>query len=307
MSQQGGTRGDGATAPAGLWDRPHVRYLVIAYAWSWVLWLAAFALSKAWDTDVLYNQDFVWRVAFERDVPGQQLLVSLVSMGAVYGPLIGGLIMSRRDPAIPAGSLAQRAGRVAVGGRMYGLVLGILLLVTLPPLIVSAVAVEPSPDAPSWGLLLPFLLAFFLVQMLTSGTEEFGWRGYLTEKMLPGRNFWDTGWAVGLVWAVWHLPVTVMIFLEQGLAPAAIVGSLVGFGIGIVAMSILHTWFYERTRSVFLAVFIHAIFNTVPLTIVLLFEGSPAAVMSNLLLWAVVIYLKSRWDKENPIPRPLST
>ena len=112
--------------------------------------------------------------------------------------------------------------------------------------------------------------------------------------MLPGRNFWDTGWSLGFVWAVWHIPVAVMIFAEQGMAPAAILGSLAGFTMGIVAMSILHTWFYERTRSVFFNVLLHAVFNTVPLTLVLLFEGSPTALLSNLVLWAVVFYLRKR-------------
>ena len=100
------------------------------------------------------------------------------------------------------------------------------------------------------------------------------------------------------MWAVWHFPVVIQIFLAQGMQPAVIVGSLAGFSIGIVAMAILQAWFYQRTRSVFLAIVIHAAFNTIPLTIVLLFEGSPAAVLANLLLWAVVIVLKSRTDRE---------
>ena len=61
-----------------------------------------------------------------------------------------------------------------------------------------------------------------------------------------------------------------------------------------VAMSIFHAWFYERTGSVFLNIVIHALFNTVPLTIVLLYEGSPAALLANLLLWAIVFYLRKR-------------
>ncbi len=122
------------------------------------------------------------------------------------------------------------------------------------------------------------------------------WRGYLTEKVLPGRGFWDAGWAVGPGWALWHLPVVLMLFVQQGMEPAQIIGSLAGFGIGIVAMAILQAWFYERTHSVFVSIVIHAAFNTVPLTIVLLFEDSPAAVLSNLLLWAVVIVIKNKHD-----------
>ncbi len=108
---------------------------------------------------------------------------------------------------------------------------------------------------------------------------------------------WDAGWVVGPVWAVWHFPIVVMIWVQQGMGLAQILGSLAGFTIGTVAMAILQAWFYERTRSVFLSIVIHALFNTVPLTIVLLFEGSPAAVVAQLSLWAVVIYLKSRSDR----------
>ncbi|MGZ8725422.1 MAG: CPBP family intramembrane glutamic endopeptidase, partial [Aeromicrobium sp.] len=131
-----------------------------------------------------------------------------------------------------------------------------------------------------------------------SGTEEIGWRGYLTEKLLPGRGFWDAGWLVGVVWAVWHLPVATMIFMQQGMVHFQIAGSLVGFTMGIIAMAILQAWFYERTRSVFLNLVIHAAFNTLPLTLVLLWEGSPAAVLTSLLLWAVVIYIQARSQRK---------
>lgn len=89
-----------------------------------------------------------------------------------------------------------------------------------------------------------------------------------------------------------------IIFNQQGMEPFAIVGSLAGFSIGIVAAAILHAWFYERTESVFVKIFIHASFNTLPLATVLIFENSPAAVIANLSLWGVVIYLKSRYDKD---------
>ncbi len=283
----------------GLWDRPRLRFLVIAYGVSWVFWLGAWVAATATDAgDLLFNEALVFDVLFGGDPSGTLVALSLLSLLGVYGPMVAGLVASRADPAIPAGDLRQRVLRVGVGGRTYGLVVLILLLVTVPTFAVTAVIADPADDAPGAGTLLVFLLVFFAVQLVTSGTEEVGWRGYLTHTLLRGRGYWDTGWAVGPVWAVWHFPVVIQIFLAQGMQPAAIVGSLAGFSIGIVAMAILQAWFYQRTRSVFLAIVIHAAFNTVPLTIVLLFEGSPAAVLANLLLWAVVIVLKSRTDRE---------
>jgi len=142
------------------------------------------------------------------------------------------------------------------------------------------------------------LLLFFFVQIFTSGMEEVGWRGYLTEKLVTGRNFWDTGWLVGIVWAVWHFPVLIIMFIQQGMIHVQIMGSLIGFTMGIIAMSILHTWFYVQTRQVSLNIFIHALFNAVPLTLTVLYVQSPVAILSNIILWFVVIYIKNVTDKK---------
>ncbi len=154
-------------------------------------------------------------------------------------------------------------------------------------------------DAPSAQRIGGFLVVFFGFQLLTSGLEESGWRGYLLEKILPGRSLWDAGWAVGLPWAVWHLPVVLMLFIRQGMEPIQILGSLVGFGIGIVAMSILQAWFYANTRSVFFAIVVHAAFNTVPLAVgLVLATGSYfTAVASQPALWVVVIFITKRSEK----------
>ncbi|MBK8074703.1 MAG: CPBP family intramembrane metalloprotease [Kineosporiaceae bacterium] len=289
-----GVGGDPA-ARAPMWARPHVVFLLIAYGFSWTLWIAGWIVADLTDAgDLLFNEDFVWRVGFVRDVAAPLLIATGIAFFAVYGPMIGGIIATALDPNIPKGSLRQRVRDVGVGGREYALVLAVLLGVTLPALVITVATGTRSADAPSSGQLIGFLVAFFALQLLTSGTEEIGWRGYLTEKLLPGRGFWDTGWLVGIVWAVWHLPVATMIFLQQGMAPVQIAVSLVGFAMGIVAMAILQAWFYKRTRSVFLSMVIHAAFNTLPLTLVLLWEESPAAVVTDLLLWAVVIYLRTR-------------
>lgn len=282
------------TTATALWDSHHVRYLTIAFGWSWAIWIGAWLIGRALEVEALFNEDVVWRIIFERNTSTEVIAVSLISMTAVFGPMIGGVIASKRDPAVSSGDLEASVKRVGVGASEYLIMLSVLAAVTLPPLLISILAVERSSDAPTVGRLIPFLFVFFVYQMVTSGTEEIGWRGYLVPKMLVGRNFWDAGWTIGFVWAAWHLPVVVMIFAQQGMVPVQIMGSLAGFTMGIVAMSILHTWFYDRTRSVFLNIVIHALFNTVPLTIVLLFDGSPAALISNLLLWGVVVYLRKK-------------
>lgn len=287
-----------------LWDRPRLKFLVIAYSFSWALWIAAWiGAGITGSGDLLINENLVYDGLFVGGVPAALLALSMVSLLAVYGPMIAGIMASRSDPAIPPGDLRRRLTRVSVGAGTYGLVLLILLVVVVPTLLATALTAQPAADAPSWATLVAFLAVFFVIQLATSGTEEVGWRGYLTHTLLPGRGYWDAGWAVGPVWAVWHYPIVIQIFLAQGLAPAAIVGSLAGFTIGTVAMAILQAFFYQRTESVFLAIVIHAAFNTLPLTIALLFTESPVAVFANLILWAVVVFLKSRTDREEQLAR----
>lgn len=280
-----------------VWARPHVRFLAIAFAWSWSLWIGSWVLARVGSADdQLVNEDLVWALFFEGGTSSTVVWLSLLSLLGVYGPMVAGLAASRFDPAVPPRDLWARVRHVRVGGRWYGLVLAILALVVVPAGLIVALTAESAPDAPGLGTLAVFLVVFFLFQLLTSGTEEIGWRGYLNEKLRGGRDFWDTGWAVGVPWAVWHWPIVVIIFAQQDMPLPAILGSLAGFSIGIVAASILHAWFYERTRSVFLNIFIHAAFNTIPLTTTLLFRDSPAAVIANLALWAVVIFLKRQHD-----------
>ena len=284
---------------AGVFERQHLVYLGIAYGFSWLFWIGAWLITRSADAgDQLINADLAWALFFEGEGVTAVVWLSLLSLVGVWGPMIAGVVATRIDPTTSSGQLRSRVGRVGISLRWYGLALGILALVAGPAALIVSITADRVPGAPAGGTVLAFLAVFFVFQMLTSGTEEIGWRGYLNEKLMRGRNFYETGWAVGLPWAVWHVPIVLIIFAQQGMEPVAMVGSLAGFGIGIVAVAILHAWFYERTRSVFLSIFIHAAFNTLPLATTLLYENSPVAVIANLSLWAVVIYLKRRHDKE---------
>lgn len=274
-------------------------FLGVAYTISWTCWIAAWLLAqRAAGGEQFFNADLVDALFFDPAATTTAVGLSLVSLIGVYGPALAGVLATRIDPAVSLAGLSTRVRRVRLGARWYGQVAGILALVTVPAIVVTSLTSDSAADAPSGGRLLFFVAVFFVFQLLTSATEEIGWRGYLTERLRHGRDFWDTGWAVGIPWAVWHVPVVVFIFVGQGMGPVQLVGNLVGFGAGIVAAAILHAWFYERTRSVALNMLIHAAFNTVPLATVLLFEGSSAAVISQIALWVVVIALRRRQDRD---------
>lgn len=288
-----------------LFDRPHVVFLAVAFGVSWTIWLVAWWLARTvGDGTIQFNETLVAPLVDGGAAGRYADAVSWFAVLAVYGPLIGSLVAARVDPDFAWKDLWARALRVRVGARWYGAILAILAVTAGSAALLVAVTTQRSPDAPADAQLMAFLGLFFVYQLATSATEEFGWRGYLNEKLRHGRDFWDVGWAVGLPWAAWHLPVVTIMFVQQGLPPAALLGSLAGFGIGIVAMAILHAWFYQHTRSVFLSILIHALFNTLPLTTALLYVASPAAAVANVALWAVVVVLRVRQQRARRAAAP---
>jgi membrane protease YdiL (CAAX protease family) len=89
--------------------------------------------------------------------------------------------------------------------------------------------------------------------------EELGWRGFAQRHL--GRRFgWAVGGAlVGLVWAIWHVPIV----LSPQLPTPIGVSALAMLAADLVAAGVLYGWLFARTRSVAVATVGHAATNTV--------------------------------------------
>jgi membrane protease YdiL (CAAX protease family) len=277
-------------------------YLLVAFGFSWLMWVGSWILIRIFgSSDILINAEFVKSIIEGDSIPGFVLLFSLLSLLGVYGPMLGAYFASRKDPNVDWKNIKISSFKYNKSDyKYYRLAILILCLIIVPTLLLTALISEVKTDAPSITGVIALTFVFFIFQLFTSGLEEIGWRGYLLKKVKGSLNFWDSGWHTGFIWAAWHYPIVIMIFWQQGFAPAAIIGSLAGFTMGIVAMSILHAWFFYKTESVMLNIFIHALFNSVPLVLTVVFVESPAAIISNLLLWVVVLYMqKNLTQSEN--------
>jgi uncharacterized protein len=91
-------------------------------------------------------------------------------------------------------------------------------------------------------------LAAFISFMSGPWAEEFGWRGYALAPILKRFGAVTGSSVLGVIWAVWHLPLYFMAntwHAEMGFAPA-------GFWTFIVsnmALSLIMTWVFMQTRS----------------------------------------------------------
>lgn len=111
-------------------------------------------------------------------------------------------------------------------------------------------AVEPFLSNPA--LLVPFALNVFFVGPFP---EEFGWRGYVLDRLQERWSALEASLILGVVWSLWHLPLFFMRGTYQYIQGA---GSLWFwlFIIGIVPLTVAFTWVFNNTRRSTLAIMI---------------------------------------------------
>jgi membrane protease YdiL (CAAX protease family) len=86
--------------------------------------------------------------------------------------------------------------------------------------------------------------------------EEIGWTGYALQKMLSADDRLAPSVLLGLLWAVWHLPV--INYLGTATPHGAYwLPFFLAFSLAMTAMRVLIAWIYANTKSVLLAQLMH--------------------------------------------------
>jgi uncharacterized protein len=155
--------------------------------------LLTFALSwGAWGLAILTGSD-----------------AAILRIAGTFGPTLAALIL--------AGAAGRAALRHLLGGfsrwrapaRVWAFALGATAAVGFAALGIEA-ALGGTPDWPGGRALLIAPVVFLWVLLFSVAGEETGWRGYLLPKLLERTGPVRASLALGLVWALWHLPLWAM-------------------------------------------------------------------------------------------------
>ena len=200
------------------------QFFVVTFAWSWLIWLPL-VLAGAGIIPLGKNLLSV-------------LTVPWISLG-VFGPAVGAFYC-----------LQTLSGKGAVRQYLRGLPdlrFGWLAWLA-PPLVLGGTTWLAWILPELWGvprlkMLLPSVWAFlpYLMMMifLGGGQEELGWRGYILDPLEKRLGPWLGNLVLGVVWAVWHLPLFFIPGTSQIFVPFA------GFTLVLVGYS----FFYAAIRQ----------------------------------------------------------
>lgn len=111
----------------------------------------------------------------------------------------------------------------------------------------------------SANILITFFLFASIASLATIG-EEYGWRGVLQNAMIREFGFIRGVSALGLVWAIWHMPV---ILSGYNYPETPILGAFILLPALLVGASFIMAWLTLWNRSFWPAILMHGAINSV--------------------------------------------
>ena len=285
---------------------PLAAFFLIAISVTWVCQILALVIAQA-SGMTLSNETNLFNMIdlFAFRLGGDQALAYLIfTLGA--GPLIAALVVTLATGG--RSGHAELWGRITkwqVGAKWYLVVFLLPLALCLISLGVAALA--GGLHLASYTPLVPlaYFLPFFLYMLVFTGlAEEPGWRGVALPYLQSRYSAERSSWILGIFWGLWHVPFIFYYNLAAGMPVFALPAVLAGLIFGIVGWTIVNTWIYNSTESVFLMILLHGWYNTVNTYLVLSSQNMVAQTLNSLLPWVLAIILLRVYGKEHLAARP---
>ena len=198
----------------------------------------------------------------------------------IYSPfLIGVLVTGAADGRAGLKTFFSRMVRWRVGIQWYAVALFLPVVLRLAAAglnILSGASLPDEIQLPPWtDLIMMFLFpSFFLIAL----GEEPGFRGFAMPRLLEGRSSLAAALILGVLHAIWHIPL----FIFGGDPPL--------IAVIVIAGAVLNTWLFIKTDgSVLLAMLLHASIHLMTGIFNPLFTGPDAE--RHLLMQAVVFVM----------------
>lgn len=266
-------------------EHPMISYVVMAYTFSWIVTIP-YILGE-------------WHV-----LPGIQgsILTVIFTLKAYAGPFLSAYIMARLiDGREGAKQFWHKVWQWREGWQWYA-----FILLVFPALYFLGIALIPGALANFPSLTAGDLAAIpttFVLIGFGGGPfqEEPGWRGFMLPRLLE--RYRNSGYpaikaslVLGVIWTFWHLP-DFLTSQQHGGPDAGLLPfyyNLPIFLVIVILMAFIFTWLYNRTHgSVFMAILLHTVINTLDVNITRRFTlpAISGSELPQLLTWGVLALL----------------
>lgn len=179
--------------------------------------------------------------------------------------------------------LLARIGRWHVPARWYVVAIGYFAVIKLAAALVHRIVTHEWP--PFGDTPVALMMMGIAVSTWAQAGEEVGWRGYALPRLAQYIGLGGASLVLGVVWAVWHLPLFVL--PDSGSTGQ----SFPAYLLQVMAMSVVLAFLYWKTNgSLLLAMVMHASVNNTTGIVPAAIGGAivPIAFGGSLVAWATV-------------------
>jgi len=263
--------------------RSLVTYLIITFVFTWGFWITALFMGY---NDISFLRYLNWDFQSL-----QQLFNHIIFRLGVYGPIIGAFLTIYIYNKKEIKDFLKRIFKIRVKSKWYLFLIFIPIIINLIVVLIGTILGIELQAFFNSSLPFKYILIFFLYEILTSGLEEPGWRGFALPKLQKYFTAEKTCWILGLIWAVWHYPYVIYLYSQGGLIP--LIFSLAGFTMAIIGQTFIMVWFYNNTKSIFISILLHAWLNTSTTFILgdITIDNPIMGIIPALVTWGIVFVL----------------
>lgn len=212
-----------------------VAFFLLAFVFCWAFWVPRAVLSH---------------------IPGIPAVVLMaLQMIGVFGPCAAAVLLSARaEGRVGVRNLFAPYRRWKIGAGWYAFVIAYRPLIWLAALaLYLALGIQRPAAAPVDWL---FFAAYFVTQPLLVGVgEELGWMGFAYPRLRARFGFLSGTLLLGVLWALWHLPMFYTIGDSQYGA------SLILFAVKLTAFRLVMAVVFEATGSLLMPALFHVSMN----------------------------------------------
>ena len=193
-------------------------------------------------------------ISFVSDIKGPSWAIALLVVGGFVPSLLAIFLTWKQERLPGLRTLGRRILQFKLGWCWYVFAFLIVIAGTAGQLTINRLLGNTFDGHLFWAQLGSFLPLLIIGPL----SEEIGWRGYALERLQTRWNALTSSLIVGLVWALWHLPL----FMMVGTSQHELGVPFIGFLIKLMASSILYAWLYNNTKqSLWSAILLHWLYT----------------------------------------------
>lgn len=273
-------------------------FFFLAFAITWTAQITAYLFAYKTDHGLTNEANVIHLMNLFQGRLDSSFLPYFLLFTFAFGPTVAGIIVTYwfQGKRGLRGLLDQLLA-IRLPGKWYVLAIAIPVGLVLVSLLLGLVLSGFQPIQYEFLVPLSLFIPFFLYMTIFTGlAEEVGWRGYALPELQKKYTAEKASWILGIAWGLWHLPANLMVpYLSGTLTIPFVIMIVMALTFGIVGWTIVLTWFYNNTKSLFLIIFIHGFMNTLQSYLILSSNNQIASMLYGILPWAIAVYLLKKY------------